>query len=210
MTEHYFSTDHGPEPAEKRLLRIDVRGRDLQMWVSDRVFSTTRLDPGTKELLKVLPSPPEQGTFLDLGCGWGPVAVSLALERPEASVWAVDVNQRALTLTLQNAETNGAPNVRVMDAAQALEEARSTGKRFDLIVSNPPVRIGKSAMHDMLSAWLELLRSGGEAWLVIGKNLGGDSLLKWLISEGFAAEKVASRKGYRIIRVAADPRPLVQ
>ncbi len=201
VSEHYFSEDTVADEGRQRLLRISLRNHELQMWVSDRVFSASKLDPGTAELLRALPPLPESGTFLDLGCGWGVVAVSAAVESPDAEVWAVDVNPRALKLTEHNAAVNGATNVTVLPAETALALARERGIAFDRIISNPPVRIGKTRMHAMLSDWLTLLSPGGQAWLVMGKNLGGDSLVKWLRDQGYDAKKVSSRKGYRIISV---------
>ncbi|MFT0761693.1 methyltransferase [Actinomyces sp. F1_1611] len=199
MTEHYYSEAPLPTEDELRLLPVSVRGRDLRMWVSSHVFSTGRLDPGTRELLRALPELPAEGTFLDLGCGWGPVAVTAALESPAAKVWAVDVNPRALELTRRNARENGAENVHAALADEAWKQ--STDVRFDRILSNPPVRIGKAAVQELVDRWLSRLAPTGEAWLVMGKNLGGDSLLKWLQGRGYEAVKHSSRKGYRIIRV---------
>lgn len=201
VTEHYFSPSDLPEPEDLRLLQISTRGHDLQMWVTGQVFSTTRLDPGTRELLHALPELPTSGNILDLGCGWGPLAVVAAMESPESTVWAVDVNPRALDLTARNASANLAANVETLLADVALERAAVEGIRFDAIISNPPVRVGKAALHDMLAQWLPLLSENGTAWLVVGKNLGADSLLRWLRQKGWDAQKFSSRKGYRIITV---------
>ena len=215
MTQHYFSPRQSPADGEMRMIPVSARGKDLQMWVSDGVFSGRRLDPGTQELLRSLPqlgegrsvpggagSPPAaRAKILDLGCGWGPIATLLSLENPGSEVLAVDVNPRALALAARNAEINGATGVEAALAEEALAECRTGGVRFDLIVSNPPVRIGKAALHQMLLDWLGLLAPDGEAWLVMNKNLGADSLLKWLGKHGFSAQKVASRKGFRTIRV---------
>lgn len=185
-----------------RLLQLGLRGRELQMWVSDSVFSVRRLDPGTAELLRALPEPPSQGSFLDLGCGWGPIAVTLGLESPEARVWAVDVNPRALALTDHNAEVNGATNVEALEEKVALTRASEERVLFDLIVSNPPVRIGKQPLRDLVSQWLRFLSPAGEAWFVMARNLGADSFIRWLNDSGYPARKHSSRKGYRIIQVS--------
>lgn len=203
VSEHYFSSSTVAEPTDVQLLQFSARGHDLQMWVSDRVFSNSRLDAGTRELLLAVPPMPTSGRFLDIGCGWGPVAVSTALESPGAEVWAIDVNPRALALTARNAEVNQAANVTTLPAAEALERCQREGLRFDVILSNPPVRIGKAALREMTLNWLGLLAEGGEAWLVMGKNLGADSFITWLNAQGYVARKHSSRKGYRIIRVTA-------
>lgn len=188
----------------RRTITVTLRGRDVPMDVSNGVFSTDRLDLGTRVLLKHAPQPPAHGTFLDLGCGWGPIAVALALESPHADVWAVDVNERALDLTRSNAERNGCTNVRV-SAADAVPQ----DVRFDLMWSNPPIRIGKEALHELLMQWLVRLTVGGRAYLVVQRNLGADSLIPWLQQaldrqcgeQSFAVSKNASSKGYRVIEI---------
>ncbi len=169
------------------------------MWVGSKVFSSRRLDLGTAQLLKVAPTLPVSGRFLDLGCGWGPLAVSMALESPAATVWAVDVNPRALDMTKRNAAINGAKNVQTFLAEDAL--LQEDHLEFDVIWSNPPVRIGKEQTRVLLGKWLSFLTPTGTAYLVTSKNLGADSLINWLNSQGFQSQKIASKKGYRIIEV---------
>ncbi|WP_072341781.1 class I SAM-dependent methyltransferase [Actinomyces urinae] len=200
MTKHYFSNSPEATVDELRPLILDVRGVHLDMVVSDSVFSSHKLDLGTKALLLEAPEPPETGTFLDLGCGWGPIGVTLGKLSPKATIWAVDINQRALDLTRKNAKRNQVKLVSQL-ADKALEEATNDGIKFDLIWSNPPIRIGKPALQEMLTKWLGLLSDEGEAWLVVARNLGADSLIKWLNEQGWQAEKAHSKKGYRIIRV---------
>ena len=201
MDEQYF-TDSAPASAdETRLIEVSARGFDLSMRVSSRVFSGSKLDLGTRQLLSVAPDLPEGGTFLDLGCGWGPIATVMSRESPQATVWAVDVNSRALDLTQRNAAANGARGVRTPKADDALAASIESDTRFDVIWSNPPVRIGKEAMHEMLTAWLGRLAATGVAYLVVQRNLGADSLITWLNGQGFEASKFASKKGFRIIEV---------
>jgi 16S RNA G1207 methylase RsmC len=180
---------------------FSARGFDTQTWIAGGVFSASRLDPGTEQLLRTVPDLPNSGNFLDLGCGWGPVALTIAQESPRAKVWAVDVNPRAVALTKDGAETNDLRNITALLASEALSKFASDGTRFDVILSNPPVRIGKEAMHQMLDSWLPLLAPDGTAWLVMSKNLGGDSLVKWLQEREYDTKKFASRKGFRIIKV---------
>lgn len=201
VTQHYFSSASEAGPDEMRLVEVPFRGSHLQMWVSRQVFSSTRLDPGTKQLLQALPHLPPSGTFLDLGCGWGAIAVAVAKASPAATVWAVDVNPRAVSLTARNAQINDAPNVRAMAAEEALELVEAKGVSFDVIVSNPPIRIGKAALHALLDTWLAKLAPTGSAWLVVSKNLGADSLIRWLGGRGYRARKHSSRKSFRIIQV---------
>lgn len=204
MAEQYF-TDHAPALEDDlHLITMSVRGTDLQMWVSPKVFSSTRLDLGTRQLLAEAPPLPPEGTFLDIGCGWGPIAVSMASESPAARVWAVDVNSRALDLTRRNAAVNECDNVIALSEEEALSRIRAEDTRFDVIWSNPPIRIGKGALHALLLTWLARLAPTGRAFLVVSKNLGADSLISWLNAQGYSAAKIASKKGYRIIEVAPE------
>lgn len=201
-SQQYFSDIAPASDDELNRLAFNARGHDFEMWVSDQVFSTSRLDLGTRQLLAQAPELPQTGTFLDLGCGWGPVAITMAVEAPDATVWAVDVNSRALALTSKNAELNEVDDqLKILPADEALKAAQESGTRFDVIWSNPPVRIGKTAMHTMLKSWLSLLASDGHAYLVVQKNLGADSLIGWLNDQGFPSRKIASKKGFRIIEV---------
>ncbi|KAB7785684.1 class I SAM-dependent methyltransferase [Bifidobacterium cebidarum] len=214
MAEQYFSA----EPSSKdvrRTLHVTLRDHDAHVQVSNGVFSGSRLDLGTSVLLRHAPQLPEAGDFLDLGCGWGPIALSMAFESPNATVWAVDVNERALDLTATNAADNGCTNVRIAQVDESsvpLPQDRQPKNasplpediQFDVIWSNPPIRIGKEALHTLLMAWLPKLKSGAAAYLVVQKNLGSDSLIKWLAQElgaEFAVSKYASSKGFRIIEV---------
>ena len=161
------------------------------------VFSPTRLDPGTKLLL--CEAPPVQSherQVLDLGCGWGAIACVTAVRHPHAQVTAVDVNERARRLTACNAEANGAANVSVLDPRE-VDPAIS----FDRILCNPPIRIGKPALHALLHDWLSRLRPGGVAHLVVHRHLGSDSLARWLAEQGHEVNRLLSRSGYRILEV---------
>lgn len=211
--EQYFSGTPS-SPDVRRTLTVTLRGVETSVETSNGVFSGSRLDLGTSVLLKQAPEPPEHGTFLDLGCGWGPVAISLAMASPDADVWAVDINERALELTRTNAERNGCANVHAAcsDAQgrvlpdQSLPgcEPLADDVTFDLIWSNPPIRIGKDALHELLMAWLPRLAPGGAAYLVVQRNLGADSLIGWLagaLGERYAVSKYHSAKGYRVIEV---------
>jgi 16S rRNA (guanine1207-N2)-methyltransferase len=148
-------------------------------------------------LLRKAPPPPEHGSLLDLGCGYGPIACGLAAQAPDAHVWAVDVNERARALTERNARANALDNVSVV----APDEV-PVGVTFDAIFSNPPVRIGKDAMHALLVVWLDRLTPAGRAFLVVQRHLGADSLQQWLQREGYLTERLASSKGYRVFVVA--------
>ncbi|MCS4484239.1 class I SAM-dependent methyltransferase [Gleimia sp. 6138-11-ORH1] len=200
-SSHYFSDTVAATEAELKKLEFSVRGFDLQMYVADQVFSATRLDPGTKVLLSEVPTPPQTGRFLDLGCGWGVISTVLAKHSPSAEVWAVDVNERALELTKLNCQANGYNSLVALKAPEALAKVEAEELFFDLIWSNPPIRVGKAQTQEILLTWLARLAPTGEAWLVVAKNLGADSLTAWLNEQGFVATKEHSKKGFRIIRV---------
>jgi len=170
----------------------------LELATDAGVFSPGRLDPGTRLLLEESPAPPASGDLLDLGCGYGPVACVLAERSPGATVWAVDVNERALELCARNARAAGLENVRCVIPGDA-----SLPARFTAIWSNPPVRIGKDALHALLGHWLARLGpvSGGSAYLVVGRNLGADSLHRWLAEQGWPVTRLAARSGYRLLQV---------
>jgi 16S rRNA (guanine1207-N2)-methyltransferase len=177
-------------------MRLRVRGLELDLQADRGVFGSKSIDLGTLTLLKEAPPPPSQGDLLDLGSGYGPIAITLARLSPGATVWAVDVNERALELTRANAAAVDASNVSV-----AAPDAVPAEIRFDAIYSNPPVRVGKGPLHDLLLEWLPRLKPGGAAYLVVQRNLGSDSLAAWLAEQGFQVARLKSKKGYRILEV---------
>ena len=193
MDEHYFSAD--PSVAFKRVpVRATVWGHLLALTSGSGVFAQGRLDIGTAVLFRET-DPPSGGTLLDLGCGYGVIGLALASAAPEATVWGVDVNERAVLLANENAAALG-----VADRFTATTpDAVPADLVFDEIWSNPPIRIGKEALHELLLTWLPRLRPGGRAVMVVGKNLGADSLQRWLVEQGFPTTRLASAKGFRVL-----------
>lgn len=207
-SQHYFS-EHPSSPETRRTVSVRLAGVERQVTTANDIFSPDGIDKGTSALLKAAPQPAATGRFLDIGSGWGPLALTLGLESPKAEVFAVEVNQRAAALCRDNAEALDV-NLQVMHPDQVPAELM-----FDLIWSNPPIRIGKKALHELLQKWLPRLAPAGEAWLVVQKNLGADSLIPWIqrmldeASAGsgeYSVHKATSIKGFRIIQVirAAD------
>ena len=194
---HYFSPT-APQPAQVSWLPLTLAGREVEVAMAPGVFSQGHVDLGTRVLLREVPVPPAQGALLDLGCGWGPLTLTMALLSPDAQVWAVDVNDRALDLVHRSAERLGLANVHVARPEQVPAELE-----FAAIWSNPPIRIGKEALHELLVTWLPRLESGALAHLVVQRNLGADSLLTWLNRRDWplASSKFHSAKGFRVIRV---------
>jgi 16S rRNA (guanine1207-N2)-methyltransferase len=199
-SDHYFSAS--PRSNSKtRTIRVHLAGRDVDLVTAGGVFSPEHLDQGTAVLLATVPTPPATGHLLDLGSGWGPIALSLALQAPDATVWAVDVNERALELVRANAARLGISNVNAVTPADV-----PTDIRFATIWSNPPIRVGKQELHALLSMWLPRLDEDATAWLVVAKHLGAESLQTWLADElGLDVERAETSKGFRVL--AAD-RPL--
>ncbi|SER80403.1 Methyltransferase small domain-containing protein [Propionibacterium cyclohexanicum] len=193
---HYFVTPQGP--ARLHPVRARLWGREVELDSSPGVFSQHRLDLGTSVLLRTVDPPPDRPSrLLDLGCGFGPIAVALALACPQACVDAVDVNLRAVELTAHNAARLGlADRMRAMTPSDA-----DPAHRYDEIWSNPPIRVGKQALHELLLEWLGRLAPEGVAHLVVGKNLGADSLQGWLVEQGWDALRVGSAKGFRVFDV---------
>lgn len=195
--DHYFSAEPAA-PAKAGTIEFTAAGRDYTLAVASGVFSAGRLDPGTAVLLRKgdLPTAATGGDILDLGCGYGPIACVLATEAPAATVYAVDVNSRARDLTAANAQRLGlAIKVCTPDNVPA-------GVTFAQIWSNPPTHAGKAELHSMLERWLPRLAPDGVAWLVINRHLGGDSLHTWLTGLDWQVRRIASQKGFRVLRVA--------
>ncbi|MFI7453194.1 class I SAM-dependent methyltransferase [Nonomuraea sp. NPDC049714] len=192
---HYFSED--PATAS-RPGSVDLVLPDLHLRLeTDRgVFSPERVDLGTRVLLETVPPPPQHGDLLDLGCGYGPIALTMATRAPEATVWAVDVNRRSVELTERNARAARLYKVRSVHVDEMPPDVT-----FKAIWSNPAIRIGKAALHDMLTRWLSRLTPDGVAHLVVQKHLGSDSLQRWLGEQGWQASREASRAAYRILKV---------
>jgi 16S rRNA (guanine1207-N2)-methyltransferase len=198
---HYFS-DTPRTASRPSTVRLTLADRTIELHTDRGVFSADRVDPGTKILLMDLPELPP-GPVVDVGCGYGPIAATLAARRPDQPLWAVDVNSRARELCVENL----APFVAAGTEAHVVApDGVPADLRVSAIVSNPPIRVGKAALHELLATWLGRLSDDGEAWLVVQKHLGADSLAAWIEArqhDGRTAhvERVRSRQGYRILRV---------
>jgi 16S rRNA (guanine1207-N2)-methyltransferase len=218
VAQHYFDPDPGAasRPATVDLVLADVH---LRLGTDRGMFSPDRVDLGTRVLLESVPAPPQRGRLLDVGCGYGPIALTLAARAPGAAVLGVDVNARAVALARANAAANGFGNARFHlippdgapaggpedqedpDGAEgATDAADPLAGPFDAIWSNPPIRVGKPVLHGLLRTWLGRLAPGAAAHLVVQRNLGSDSLQRWLDANGFPTERAASRAGFRVLR----------
>lgn len=193
-SDHYF-TSQPSSPSTPTTHEVKVRKLRLLLAGDRGVFNQGELDWGTRVLIENA-DVPTGATLLDLGCGGGAIAVALAMLRPDAVVWAVDVNERALEVTRASVALNRLTNVRVALPSEVPSEVK-----FDAIWSNPPIRVGKEALHQLLNEWLPRLAPGAAADLVVHKNLGSDSLAKWLVGEGYTVARHTSKQGYRILHV---------
>ena len=192
---HYFNED--PEvPSARKRIDVSLPDGSFSIETDTGVFSHGRVDSGTKVLLMEAPALPASGHVLDLGCGAGPIAMTMARRSPESSVWAVDVNERARQLTRDNASALSLTNVTVASPDEVPDDVV-----FDVIWSNPPIKVGKQELHDLLNRWLARLAPDGYAVLVVNKNLGSDSLAKWLTELGWTVKRISSRQGFRILTV---------
>jgi 16S rRNA G1207 methylase RsmC len=202
QTDHYFTAEPA-SAAERRQLRVHLAGREILVQTAPGIFCPDRVDIGTAVLLREAAVPPPTGNLLDIGAGWGPIALTLGLLSPDASIWAVDVNQRALQLARDNAKALGIKEFHALTPDEVPADVR-----FDAIWSNPPIRVGKAALHNLLMKWLPLLKPGAAAYLVVQKNLGSDSLQRWLTTEledrqpgAFTIGRHASARGFRLLSV---------
>lgn len=199
VTGHYFSEEPA-SPERRTSFRVTGEWGDLHVETGTGVFSSHGLDKGTGVFLESLrrhpPQPPPAGSLVvDLGCGSGVLALVMARLWPECRVLAVDVNTRALEMCADNARRNSITNVEVRTA-----EGADPGPVARLW-SNPPVRIGKSALHALLGEWIGRLDHDGEARLVVGRNLGSDSLADWMRTRGWHVDRLSSARGFRVLGV---------
>lgn len=198
MSEDHYFTAQPASAAERRTIAVRLAGRDVEVETAGGIFSPGRIDLGTSVLLRHVPAPPATGDLLDLGCGWGPLALTMALESPDARVWAVDVNERALDLVRTNARRLGLTNVEGVRPDEVPDDVVFAG-----CWSNPPIRVGKDVLHQLMRTWVPRLGDGAVAHLVVQRNLGADSLAAWLDRElGVRVERRASAKGFRVLDVS--------
>ncbi|UUT35102.1 class I SAM-dependent methyltransferase [Microbacterium elymi] len=204
-SEHYFSAT--PASAENlRTIQVRLAGRDVEVTTAGGVFSPDRVDSGTQVLLSNTPPPPPGGDILDLGCGWGPIALSIALDSPHARVWAVDVNQRALDLVRRNADALGLDNINAVTPDDVPDDVVFRGIR-----SNPPIRVGKNELATTCCRWIPRLDERSDGWFVVQRNLGSDSLQRWLaatLHDSFSVHRAATGRGYRVLKVRHHGTPM--
>lgn len=195
QTEHYFNADPNV-PFTRENFTTQIWGHEFTITTGAGVFSKGHLDHATAVLFKEL-EPPINGRYLDLGTGYGVIGLAIAKAAPLSNIIGVEVNERAIALANENAQRAGVAGQYVA----CLPEQVPSDLVFDEIWSNPPIRIGKEALHELLLTWLPRLAPGGRAVLVVGKNLGADSLQRWLGEQGWPTTRLASSKGFRVLEV---------
>jgi 16S rRNA (guanine1207-N2)-methyltransferase len=191
--EHYFTADPSV-PFRRMPVTASVWGHSLSLNTGSGVFAQGRVDVGTAVLFRET-SPPAGGRVLDLGCGYGVIGLAIASVVPGAIVTGVDVNERAVLLANENAAALGVADRFIASTPSGVPPDAT----YDELWSNPPIRIGKAALHELLLTWLPRLVPGGRAVLVVGKNLGADSLQRWLGEQGCPTDRIASAKGFRVL-----------
>ncbi len=195
---HYFDNDPTVD-SDRKTVSVTIAGDAFEFDTDTGVFSHGRLDAGTKILLNDAPPPATEGHLLDIGCGAGPIALSLARRSPRARIWAVDVNERALSLVRDNAKRLDLTNLTAARPQDVPDDIA-----FDTIWSNPPIKVGKDELHSILDLWLPRLSAHGTAVLVVNKHLGSDSLAAWLERKGWTVRRLGSRRGYRLLQVETN------
>lgn len=203
-SDHYF-TAAPASPENLRRIKVTLAGKEIELTTAAGVFSPDHVDVGTSVLLANTPPPPPGGHLLDLGCGWGPISLSLALAAPHATVWAVDVNERALDLVRRNAAELGLENVNAVTPDDVPDDVS-----FRSIRSNPPIRVGKSELHDLLERWIPRLDERADGWFVVSRNLGADSLQRWLATtfdDGYSVYRATTGRGFRVLKVRRHGTP---
>ncbi|MEK5506515.1 class I SAM-dependent methyltransferase [Paenibacillus sp. FSL P4-0113] len=195
MADHYYSKR--PETAhERRSLETVLRGRSYRFVSDSGVFSKQGIDYGSRVLIEAMQLP-AQASVLDVGCGYGPIGLAAAALVPEGHVTMVDINERAVQLAIENAERNGVKNVTIK---QSNLFAEVKNERFDVILTNPPIRAGKETVHTIFELAYEHLNEGGALWVVIQKKQGAPSASAKIESLFGHVEEVTKDKGYRILK----------
>lgn len=196
MAEHYYSRKPSTESNPVRW-ESDLKGNKFRFKTDSGVFSKKEVDFGSRLLINTFELKKPEGLILDVGCGYGPIGLSLAKAYPEATVHMVDVNERAIMLAKENAAENKVVNVEIY------ESDRLTGveeKGFDAILTNPPIRAGKKIVHEIFEQSFWHLTEGGELWVVIQKKQGAPSAMEKMKELFGDVDIIDKNKGYFILK----------
>ncbi|KKK37042.1 16S rRNA methyltransferase [Mesobacillus campisalis] len=195
MTNHYYSKKPGTESAPA-YWDFKLKGHKFRFKTDSGVFSKKEVDFGSRLLIESFEYTHDGGKILDVGCGYGPIGLSIAKAYPDALVHMVDVNERALGLAKENAAQNAVENVRIYESDRLLQV---DGGPFQAILTNPPIRAGKNTVHDIFEQSVDHLSADGELWVVIQKKQGAPSAIAKLEELFARVDVVEKKKGYFII-----------
>lgn len=198
MNDHYYSRTQNVT-SNPRYWNVKIKDYSFRFKTDSGVFSKSEVDFGSRVLLEKFELPETKGPLLDVGCGYGPIGLTLAKLCPDAEVHMVDVNQRALSLAEENAELNQITNVKIYESDRLLGVS---GRRFAAIITNPPIRAGKRIVHDIFLQAVDHLLPNGQLWVVIQKKQGAPSAIKRLEELYENVEVVGKEKGYFVIRAS--------
>lgn len=194
MSDHYYTNRPAAEH-DRRTIEVELRGKKVRLVTDAGVFSKSGLDYGSRVLIDALEIP-EKASVLDVGCGYGPIGIAAGI-LGATSIVMLDVNERAIELARENAAANGVPQAKAMQSD--LLEAVSQ-ERFDVIITNPPIRAGKETVHRLFEQASECLKPGGSLWIVIQKKQGAPSAKAKLEELFERVDEVTKDKGYRIYK----------
>jgi 16S rRNA (guanine1207-N2)-methyltransferase len=196
LPDHYYSRKPNAD-SNPKYWDFTLNNSRFRFKTDNGVFSKNEVDFGSRLLIETFTLPEVDGPLLDVGCGYGPVGLALAKQNPNFTVHMVDINERALELSRDNAKANGVENVLIYESDK-LEGVKETN--FSAILTNPPIRAGKKTVHDIFAQSKDKLASGGELWIVIQKKQGAPSAVDKLNQLFGEVEVVDKEKGYFIIR----------
>jgi 16S rRNA (guanine1207-N2)-methyltransferase len=194
MNDHYYTRN--PQSASRPAgCEFVYRGQTLRFETDAGVFSRGELDEGTRLLLEALPER-MTGEILDLGCGWGAIGIALAKTNPDARITMGDVNLRALELARANAARNGVS----VSCVESDGMAAFLHKPWDAVVTNPPIRAGKQVIYRMFAEAAERLKPDGALYLVIRKQQGAESCMKYLETLFSSVQRLERSAGYWVLK----------
>ncbi len=196
MSEHYYSNKPQTESKPQKW-KFTLLGNSFTFETDAGVFSKSEVDFGSRVLIDTFAMPDVDGAILDVGCGYGPIGLSIAKKNPEREIHMMDINTRAIALARINAQTNGVQNVRIFesDGLSAVGNVQAAA-----ILTNPPIRAGKETVFKFYDGAYEKLVNGGELWVVIQKKQGAPSSVSHLEEMFEEVEVVVKQKGYWIIK----------
>ncbi|SDJ92257.1 class I SAM-dependent methyltransferase [Alkalibacterium thalassium] len=197
MTDHYFTSKPSADKNEKKI-EARLKGQQMTFTTDAGVFSRDRVDFGSKVMIEAIDERAfSTGEVLDVGCGYGPVGLSLAKANPALHIDMIDVNERALELAKKNAELNGVSNVSIFLSPIYEQVEKQT---YGAVISNPPIRAGKQTVHKIITDAKEHLADNGVLIIVIQKKQGAPSAKKVMEETYGNVTRIGLDKGYWVLQ----------